>query len=200
LNSQSLDLAHKVLTGIDEAYWQWDLVSDRIYYSAHLMKILGYDEEGKIGSSSLWEKHLDSKVLVDVHQQVTSHLKGESERLDITLSLVNHQGHEIWLHAVGKVVERVDNRASLMFGTVKDVTDTKTMIVQLKKQNDWLMLAERISNSGHWRFDLNTKKLDWSAEIYRLHGLTNKATLPSIDDAIDYTNQKLSKISIEHFH
>jgi signal transduction histidine kinase/CheY-like chemotaxis protein len=74
----------------------------------------------------------------------------------------------------------------MMFGTVKDVTDTKKMIMQLKKQNDWLMLAERISHSGHWHFDIKKNKLDWSAEVYRLHGLTNKANLPTIEDAIAY--------------
>ena len=156
MNSQSLDLAHKVLTGIDEAYWQWDLLNDRIFYSAQLMKILGYDEEGRIGSSSLWEKHLERQVLEEVNEKIALHLKGESDRLDITLPIVNNQGNEIWLQALGKVVERIDNRASLMFGTVKDITETKNMIVKLKKQNDWLMLAERISNSGHWRFDIKT--------------------------------------------
>lgn len=190
MNSQSLDLAHKVLTGIDEAYWQWDLVNDRIFYSAQLMKILGYTEEGRVGASSLWEKRLESPTLEEVHEQIALHLKGEIDRLDITLSMVNNQGVEIWLHAIGKVVEHHENRALMMFGTVKDVTETKKMIVQLKKQNDWLMLAERISNSGHWRFDLNTEKLDWSAEIYRLHGLTNKSTLPTMDDAIDYVQPK----------
>jgi len=190
LNSQSLDLAHKVLTGIDEAYWQWDLVKDRIFYSAQLMKLLGYNEEGRVGSSSLWEKQLDKHVLEEVREKLALHLKGEIDRLDITLPLVNNQGNEIWLHALGKVVERCDNKASMMFGTVKDVTDTKKMIAQLKKQNDWLMLAERISNSGHWRFDIKTKQLDWSAEIFRLHGLTNKATLPTIDDAIDFVKPK----------
>ncbi len=190
MNSQSLDLAHKVLTGIEQAYWQWDLVNDRIFYSAQLMKIFGYDEEGKFVSRKLWEKHLEAPILEEVHEKIALHLKGEIERLDMTLPLVNNKGNKLWLHALGSVVERHDNRATMMFGTVKDVTETKNMIVQLKKQNDWLMLAERISNSGHWRYDIKTKNLDWSAEIYRLHGLTNKATLPTIDDAIDYVQPK----------
>jgi len=190
LNSQSLDFAHKVLTGIDEAYWQWDLANDRIFYSAQLMKILGYNEEEQIGSSNLWEKYVDSQILEEVHEKVTQHLKGYIDRLDVTVPLFNNQGQKIWLHALGKVVERQDNRASMMFGTVKDVTDTKNLIVQLKKQNDSLMLAERISHSGHWRFDIKTKKLDWSAEVYRLHGLTNKTILPTIDDAIGFVQLK----------
>ncbi|ALO34944.1 hypothetical protein CMT41_09610 [Colwellia sp. MT41] len=185
MSSQSHELTHKVLTGIDEAYWQWDLVNESIFYSAQLMKILGYENKEKIGTSVIWEKHLDRNTLEDVHSKIQQHLKGEIDRIDITIPIVNHQGHKLWLHAVGKVVEHIDGRASLMFGTVKDVTETKNMIVQLKKQNDWLMLAERISNSGHWRFDIQSATLDWSAEVFRIHGLTNKSIVPTFDKAVD---------------
>ena len=185
MNSQSLDFTHKVLTGIDEAYWQWDLINEHIYYSAQLMKILGYADEQKIGSSNIWEKHLDSHTLGEVQGKIQQHVKGIIDRIDVTIPIMNNQGHALWLHVIGKVVERVDGRASLMFGTVKDVTATKNMIVQLKKQNDWLMLAERISNSGHWRFDIESSTLDWSAEIFRIHGLTNKSIIPNLESSID---------------
>jgi len=185
LNSQSLDLTHKVLTGIDEAYWQWDLVKQHIFYSAQLMKILGYEDVEKIGTSELWEKYLDSDTLNEVHMNIKQHIKGEVERIDVTIPLVNSQGQKLWLHAVGKVVEYIDGKATLMFGTVKDVTETKNMIVQLKQQNDWLMLAERISNSGHWRFDIKSATLDWSAEVFRMHGMTNKSIKPSFENAVD---------------
>ena len=185
MNSQSHDLTHKVLTGIDEAYWQWDLVNESIFYSAQLMKILGYEDKEQIGTSEIWEKHLDTNTLNNVHLKIQQHLKGSIDRLDITIAIKNNQDDKLWLHAVGKVVERIDGRASLMFGTVKDVTETKNMIVQLKKQNDWLMLAERISNSGHWRFDIKSKTLDWSAEVFRIHGLTNKSIVPTFEQAVD---------------
>ena len=190
MNSNSLDLTHKVLTGIDEAYWQWDVINDDVFYSAQLMKILGYPDEEKIGPSDIWEKHLDSQTLAEVQEQIQQHIKGTIERLDTTFPIVDNQGHKLWLHAVGKVVERIDGRASLMFGTVKDVTATKNMIVQLKQQNDWLMLAERISNSGHWRFDIKSATLNWSAEVFRIHGLANKSIIPNFESAVDALQAK----------
>ena len=190
MNSKSLELTHKVLTGIDEAYWQWDLIDDHVFYSAQLMTLLGYSNEQQITSSSLWEQHVDSHSLEEVHEQIQQHIKGCSERIDITLKITNNDAKQLWLHVVGKVVEWTDDKASLMFGTVKDVTDTKSMIVQLKKQNDWLMLAERISNSGHWRFDIETGSLDWSAEIFRIHGISNKSIIPSLDQAVDALEAK----------
>jgi len=190
LNSQSLELTHKVLAGIDEAYWQWDITNEQVFYSAQLMKILGYSDEEQIGSSGVWEKHVDIDILDEVHWKIQQHLKGEVEQLDVTIPITNNHGNKIWLHAIGKVVERIGNRSSLMFGTVKDVTETKNMIVQLKKQNDRLMLSERISNSGHWRFDIISQTLDWSAEIFRIHGLSNKSLIPTLESAVDALSVK----------
>ncbi len=185
MNSPLLELTHKVLTGIDEAYWQWDLVSEDIFYSAQLMHMLGYANEEKIASSKVWQKHLDRQTLDEVNDKLKLHLIGEIDRLDVTIPVTNNQGNKLWLHALGKVVQYNDDRAGLMFGTVKDVTLNKNMIVQLKKQNDCLMLAERISNSGHWRFDIQSETLYWSAEIYRIHGLSNHSIVPTFENTVD---------------
>ena len=200
MNSQSLDLAHKVLTGIDEAYWQWDLVNERVFYSAQLMKMLGYDNEDKIASSKLWEDALDSQTIDEVHLKIQQHIKGEVECIDITIPLVNNQGDELWLHAVGKVVEHIGDRASLMFGTVKDVTVTKNMIAQLEQKNNWLMLAERISNSGHWRLDIKSGSIDWSAEMFRIHGLSNKSLIPTFENVIGAISIKDKSTLRTKFH
>jgi PAS domain S-box-containing protein len=185
LNSQSLALENKALTAIDEAYWQWDILNKHVYYSAQLMELLGYEHEEKVVSNAFWEGHLDSTTLDSMHDKIMLHIKGQIERLDITIPLTNNRGDKLWLHAIGKIVEYKQNRASLMFGTVKDVTVNKNLIVKLKKQNDRLMLAERISNSGHWRYDIQSELLEWSAEIYRIHGLTNKSIIPSVDNAVE---------------
>lgn len=191
MNTQrSLDLTHKVLAGIDEAYWQCDLVNNHVFYSPQLLKILGYLGDQYLDEQVNWEKHIEKNVLDEINNQILQHVKGVIDRIDITFPIVNNAGTKLWLHAVGKVVEHIDSRASLMFGTLKDVTATKNMVVQLKIQNERLMLAERISNSGYWRFEINTSKLEWSPEVYRLHGLNDKSIIPSFDFAIDALQAK----------
>ncbi len=206
MKAQSLHLAHKVLEGVDEAYWEWDLVKDTIYYSAQLMKLLGYENEAYIGSRDIWDKHISQEALQDILFQVERHLKGDIDKVDVSYPLKNNVGKDLWIHALGKVVERVDGRASLMFGTVKDITETKQMIGQLKKQNGWLMLAERISNSGHWRFDLKDETIIWSPEVFRLHGVLAKTFRPSLENIHDFIIAKdrakfkaLMNTATEHF-
>ncbi len=176
-----MELAHKVLMGVDQSYWEWDLVTNNVYYSAQLMKLLGYREEPFTGSSELWEKHLERESIDRIHHEIESHIKGNIERVDLTLPILNNAGEVLWLNAVGKVVERIDTRASLMFGIVNDITATKSMLKQLKSQNERLMLAERISNSGHWHLEVVNQRLNWSPEVYRIHGLTDNKNITIID-------------------
>lgn len=186
MKPQSLHLTHKVLEGVDEAYWEWDLTKDTIFYSAQLMQLLGYESEAYIGSRDVWDKHIDKVALQDILFQIERHLKGEIDKVDVSYPIRNNLGKDLWIHALGKVVERVDGRASLMFGTVKDITGTKQMIGQLRKQNDWLMFAERISNSGHWRYDIKDETVVWSPEMFRLHEVSANSFRPSIDNIHDF--------------
>jgi len=206
LKAQSLHLAHKVLEGVGEAYWEWDLVKNTIFYSAQLMKLLGYDKEAYIGSKEVWDKHISEDALAETLAQVELHLKGKIDKVDVSYPLVNHSGKEVWVHALGKVVERVEGRACLMYGTVKDITETKRMISQLKKQNDWLMLAERISNSGHWRYDIQEELMTWSPEVFRMHGVSSNDFSPTFDNLLDYVVTKdrpqlrtLIQKALEHY-
>jgi len=200
LNIQSLDLTHKVLTSVDEAYWQWDLVNDKVFYSAQLAHLLGYGKESVIGSSELWEKRLDKESIQSIHAQVKQHLKEQVERIDITLPYINHRGQKLWLHALGKVVERKGERACLMFGTVRDITENHRMHRQLQSQNDWLMLSERVSHSGHWHLNIKSQELYWSPEVFRIHGLKSPSSGISITQAAEFLEPEMKAKFLSLIH
>ncbi len=56
----------------------------------------------------------------------------------------------------------------------------------LSEKQQLLTLAERMSGVGHWRYDLLTRKIEWSAEVYRIHGVTPETFNPQLDDAISF--------------
>ena len=56
----------------------------------------------------------------------------------------------------------------------------------LSEKQQLLTLAERMSGVGHWRYDLLTGKIEWSAEVYRIHGVTPETFDPQLDDAISF--------------
>ena len=48
-----------------------------------------------------------------------------------------------------------------------------------------LDLAEFMAGVGHWQFDLQTRVVTWSDEVYRIYGVTRDAFDPSLESAIE---------------
>lgn len=49
-----------------------------------------------------------------------------------------------------------------------------------------LRLVEEMSGVGHWRLDRATRTLEWSDEVYRIHGVTREAFAPTLDNALTF--------------
>jgi len=56
---------------------------------------------------------------------------------------------------------------------------------ELAERNRMLELAEATAHIGHWHLDLTTKKIRWSDEVHRLHGLKPGQT-PDLEQAIAF--------------
>jgi PAS domain S-box-containing protein len=69
-------------------------------------------------------------------------------------------------------------RAYEIFGTVQDITGRKraeeehqTLSRDLQESKAWLEEAQQVTHVGYWVWDLQTNRLIWSDENYRIFGL-----------------------------
>lgn len=186
----NLNHTYKILEELDEAFWEWNLDQDTVFYSAKLMQLFGYENKAYQDSSEFMIKHFEENALTDIYQKIVQHLKGEIDKVDISCSLTTNIGQDIWINAVCKIIEYKDERARVIFGTVKNITDRKNMFAQYKKQNNLLALTEKINKTGHWRFDIKDKVLIWSNELYKMHSVNEHDFSPSIDTVADLLSMK----------
>jgi len=178
--------AKKILNGIEEAFWEWDMEQDIMFFSAPAMALLGHDKVSFSGHKSFWEQHVASKDLDNIYQQVNQHIAGKLPYINITYPLTAKNGEQKWVNCIGRVLEYKNDQAYKMFGSFKDVTDSQFMIQSLKKSNEYLSLAERLNNSGYWRIDLRTNELLWSTGMYLIHGVDPESYQPSIGSSLAF--------------
>lgn len=178
--------AQTVLNGIEEAFWEWNIEQDIIHYSSQAMAILGYEKKAFSGPTSMWEEHLLEKDLQEVYRQVGQHFAGNISCINATYPVICKKGRKKWITIVGKVFEYKNGQPSKMFGSVKDVSDSHSLIFKLRKQNSYLQLAEKLNSSGHWHIDLKTNDLYWSKGIYDIHSLNRDSYIPSVENAINF--------------
>ena len=53
---------------------------------------------------------------------------------------------------------------------LEDITLLHQLDTKLQKTRRRLSFAEKVTNLGYWELELSTKKLYWSAEMYRIFG------------------------------
>lgn len=78
----------------------------------------------------------------------------------------------------------------------KDMTETgpetaeQRLVRTQAAQLDMLRLAEQMAGVGHFRVDLATGRMDWSDEMFRIHGLAPGKIDPAAFDAEGITGRR----------
>lgn len=83
---------------------------------------------------------------------------------------------------------------------VTQFSQSRSLISQLKEQNSYLKMAEKISHSGHWRYCVETSSMFWSTELYNIFGTTpDKFTPSSENDFAFYAPSERDEIKQRFF-
>jgi PAS domain S-box-containing protein len=116
--------------------WDWEIATNRTYYSEGWFAMLGY-ATGDLGQDvSKWEGllHPDDKDYVFALQ--SAHLAGESERYEPEYRMRHKDGSWRWIHARGQVVAwDEEGRPRRMVGTNQDIT--------VRKENEAVLRAAK---------------------------------------------------------
>src|SRR5690606_24552157 len=111
------------LDGIGDGVWDWDLLSDRIYFSPTWKTLLGYAEDEIGDSPEEWRSRLHPEDAARCRQALHDHLAGRTPMYRCEKRLRRKDGSWLWLLARGKVVERLaDGQPQRIIGTHVDIS------------------------------------------------------------------------------
>ena len=72
-----------------------------------------------------------------------------------------------------------------LVGVARDTTDALAAQRELKERNRLLALTEDVANVGHWYLEAGSEVLQWSPEVYRIHGLEPATYKPALQSAME---------------
>lgn len=119
----------------DLGLWDWDAVSNRVFFSPHWKQMLGY-EESEIGEHlSEWENRVHPEDLPEVRTMLERHIKGETALYESDHRVRCKDGSYKWVHDRGRVMMRDSNGRPLrLLGTFTDISDRKLLEQMLHDQ------------------------------------------------------------------
>jgi diguanylate cyclase (GGDEF)-like protein/PAS domain S-box-containing protein len=144
--------------GASDGLWDWDLKSDRVYYSPRWAEMLGMVSAEADGLPNTWfdRVHVDDRP--GLQRAIDDHLAGKSEHLEHESRMISGSGEYRWMLCRGVAVLDERDNPIRFAGSLTDITDRKRAEEQLKHDalHDALtglpnrvLLRERVEHAIH---------------------------------------------------
>ena len=161
-NKKALDISeerwHFALDGAGDGVWDWNPVTNEIYFSKQWKMMLGYNEDEIENKFEEWETRLFADDREQVFVQLNKFISDEILIYEVEHRMECKDGTYKWILSRGKTMSRnAEGKATRCIGTHKDISDSK---------NKELLLA-------HERYLLNAL-MDHSPESIYFKDLDSK--------------------------
>jgi PAS domain S-box-containing protein len=140
-SEEHLDAAAR---GAAVGIWDWDLRTNRMFYSPTWKTMLGHVESEISDDPSEWESRVHPEDRGRAIDTIRRHLNGESSQHEQEFRLRHKNGSYHWILARGVVIHDALGNPERMVGTHVDVSNLKEMERQLIEHQAELLAAEKI--------------------------------------------------------
>jgi len=174
LSPEELDRQRWLFTleNAEGGLWDWDMLAQRIHYSARWPRMLGLPENTGSHSTEEFLSRLhpdDRRVALDAWQR---HVAGEMAEHVAEYRMRHVDGRWIWVLSRGKVIAWTpEGEPRRALGTHTEITTYKALEGRLRDRELLLGEAERLGDTGAWAWDPAQQGLWCSEGFLRITGL-----------------------------
>ncbi len=135
-NEERLEL---VLTGSNDGFWDWNVVTDQVRFNARWAEMLGYRLDELTPDVRTWERLVHPDDLPAAMRALQLHMAGNAPQYESEHRLKMKNGEWKWVLDRGKVVARDETGAPLRAaGTHTDIDARKRAEAALKKSEQYV--------------------------------------------------------------
>jgi len=119
------------LAGSTDGLWDWDILSDTVFYSDRFRQILGYSSEEFPDSIDSFRSRLHPEDAEAIWAAIERHLQ-ERVAYKVEYRLQTKSGDYLWFLARGQAIWNTAGKAIRMSGWIQDITEPKQGELNLK--------------------------------------------------------------------
>jgi two-component system, sensor histidine kinase and response regulator len=148
-----------VLQATHDGIWDWDLITNRVYFSPRWKSMLGYNEHEIAPSLDAWQSLIHPEDHADALAQIAAHLAGEADSYQLEHRLRHKDGGYRWILARGMALRDASGRAHRMVGSHTDMTERRQVEERLREREAQYRGIFESTTDGVVLTDLDTELL-----------------------------------------
>jgi len=144
----SEDRLSKTLIAANDGMWDWNLITNKVYFDPRYYKMAGYAVDEFPHEFNEFKKRIHPDDIENVMTQAQLHIEGNTTRYYVEFRFKRKNGDWLWVLGRGLIVERDKNNKPLRFiGTHSDITDRKKAQEALKASEEkYRLLTETMKD------------------------------------------------------
>lgn len=128
-----------VLEASNDGFWDWNIVTGEVHFSARWAGMLGYTLDEIASHINAWEQLLHPDDTPMVQERLVAHMAGRAPRYEVEHRLQTRTGEWRWILNRGQVMSRdADGRPLRIAGTHTDISERKALEAALHERQDEL--------------------------------------------------------------
>jgi PAS domain S-box-containing protein len=156
--------------------WKIDVKSGQVFWSDELYRLFGYYPGEVEPSCELFYSHIHKDDL-KIFEKTTT--EDPRRGADITIRFCRKNGQFWYGHARSEAICAENGQPVTLFGSVQDITGQMKTEIKLRESEASLAEAQKMAKLGSWYLDIDSGKLVWSDELYRLFGYQPGEIIPT---------------------
>ncbi|MFT5116373.1 MAG: PAS domain S-box-containing protein, partial [Parasphingorhabdus sp.] len=143
----------------EEAIYEWDVASNRIFASPRLQKFTGHQFDSSGKRHWRWEDHIHPDEVALYRETLAMHRSGELARWQCEYRFKNAAGEYRWVSDHGTSIRDDQGQAIRMVAAIQDITERINKEAELAASEERYQLITRASSDGIYEWDIGTDSL-----------------------------------------
>ena len=170
--AEEMSLSHerfvRAVEGSSDGLWDWDIVSNQVYFSPRYKSMLGYADSEINNDFDAWERLIHPDDLPIAKQKVADYHAGRIPVYELEHRLLQKDGTYRWVLARGTILRGADGKPVRMSGSHTDIDARRKMEEALRESEQrFRQVAENI-REVIWLSDVAKNRMIYISPGYEL--------------------------------
>jgi len=153
-----------------DGIYDWNLLTNEIYYSPGWKSMLGYEYDEIPNDFSIWESHTEPEDAKKSWEMLNEVINKKRDRFEMEFRMKHKDGHWVEILSRADAIFDENGKAIRMIGTHVDISEQKKTERALINNQKRYKKAQAMGQVGNWEYNPVTTKFWTSDEGKRIYG------------------------------